>query len=501
MPPTWPSAPHGRHCPPTGSSCWARWIRSTKSARCRCADATGQGAEPCHTGTAGGRRANHPPELPNRHIHPPTRCMSARPTTQLARVPSQSAHDDRAHPCIPARPRCRAPTARQPRRRRSPDLAPPRACGGQPRTSGPSGPSGRSGSSGPTRPIPVNPRQHPTACATTKRRARSHRIPPRPAHAPHARGRAQPLARAAGAVCQRGHAALGQRGIHPHHAQPAAHHGAAARGGSLAALLRAPLAGGRCAADRHRSGLGQRRLVAERRRRATGGLAARGCQEGARQPQGVQRVVVERPPFNIRDYLWSGTMGLMSALGQLTVVVFLTYFALASGNLFRNKLLRIAGTSLERRKVTIHVLEDITNQIQRYLMVQVFPSVLVGVATGLAYWALGLENAAVWGVAAGVLNLAPYIGSALVTGASALVAFLQFGTLDMALAIGGASLGIHPLVGNLLTPWLTSRTSSMSPVAVFVSVLAWGWLWGLWGLLLGIPVMMAVKAVGELLGD
>ena len=63
---------------------------------------------------------------------------------------------------------------------------------------------------------------------------------------------------------------------------------------------------------------------------------------------------------------------------------------LASGNLFRNKLLRIAGTSLERRKITIHVLEDITNQIQRYLLVQVFTSVLVGVATGLAYWALGL---------------------------------------------------------------------------------------------------------------
>ena len=227
--------------------------------------------------------------------------------------------------------------------------------------------------------------------------------------------------------------------------------------------------------------------------------------------RGVQRVVVERPPFNIRDYLWSGTMGLMSALGQLTVVIFLTYFALASGNLFRAKLLRIAGTSLERRKVTMHVLEDITDQIQRYLLVQVFTSLLVGVATGLAYWALGLQNAAVWGVAAGVLNLAPYIGSALVTGASALVAFLQFGTLDMALAIGGASLVIHTLVGNLLTPWLTSRTSSMSPVAVFVSVLAWGWLWGLWGLLLGIPVMMAVKAVcdrvedlkavGELLGD
>ena len=227
--------------------------------------------------------------------------------------------------------------------------------------------------------------------------------------------------------------------------------------------------------------------------------------------RGVQRVIVERQPFNIRDYLWSGTVGLMSALGQLMVVVFLTFFALASGNLLRDKLLRIAGTSLERRKVTTHVLDDITRQIQHYLLLQVFTSVLVGLATGLAYWALGLQNAAVWGVAAGVLNLAPYIGSALVTGASALVAFLQFGTLDMALAVGGASLVIHTIVGNLLTPWLTSRASSMSPVAVFVSVLAWGWLWGLWGLLLGIPVMMAVKAVcdrvedlkpvGELLGQ
>ena len=227
--------------------------------------------------------------------------------------------------------------------------------------------------------------------------------------------------------------------------------------------------------------------------------------------RGVQRVQIERAPFNVRDYLWSGTMGLVSALGQLMVIVFLTFFGLASGGLFRSKLARIASPSLERKKVTVQVLSEITAQIQRYLLVQVLTSALVGLATGLAFAALGLENAAVWGVVAGVLNLVPYIGSVIVSGASALMAFLQFGTLDMALAIGGTSLFIHTLVGNLLTPWLTSRTSSMSPVAVFVSVLAWGWLWGLWGLLLGIPIMMAIKAicdrvedlqaVGELLGN
>ena len=217
--------------------------------------------------------------------------------------------------------------------------------------------------------------------------------------------------------------------------------------------------------------------------------------------RGVQRVVVERAPFNIRDYVWTGTMGLVSAAGQLTVVVFLTFFSLASGNLFRRKLVRIAGASLERRKITMEVLDDISGQIQRYLLVQVATSVLVGIGTGVAYALLGLENAIVWGVVAGVLNLAPYVGSIIVTGASALVAFLQFGTVDMALAVGGASLLIHTLVGNLLTPWLTSRTSRMSPVAVFVSVLAWGWLWGLWGVLLGIPVMMVVKAVCDRVED
>ena len=227
--------------------------------------------------------------------------------------------------------------------------------------------------------------------------------------------------------------------------------------------------------------------------------------------RGVQRVQIERSPVNIRDYLWSGTMGLMSVLGQLTIVFFLSFFALAAGNTFRLKLMRIAGRSLARRKVTLQVIDEINGQVQRYLLVQLVTSAAVGVATGLAYAILGLENAAVWGVIAAVLNLAPYIGSVVVTGASALVAFLQFGSTDMALVVGGVSLVIHTLVGNLLTPWLTSRTSSLSPVAVFVSVLIWGWLWGLWGLLLGIPIMMAVRAVcdrvedlhavGELLGN
>ncbi|MEP6722379.1 MAG: AI-2E family transporter [Variovorax sp.] len=227
--------------------------------------------------------------------------------------------------------------------------------------------------------------------------------------------------------------------------------------------------------------------------------------------KGVARVIVERPSFNVRDYLWSGTLGLLAAAGQLALVAFLTFFALASGDTFRRKLVKITGPSFEKKKITVHVLDDITGHIERYLLVQIFTSAIVGVATWLAFWALGLESAAVWGIIAAVTNLIPYLGSIVVMGASALVAFLQFNAIDMALLIGGVSLLIHTLVGNLLTPWLTSRSSSMNPVAVFVGVIFWGWLWGVWGLLLGIPIMMVVKAVcdqvedlqplGELLGD
>ena len=217
--------------------------------------------------------------------------------------------------------------------------------------------------------------------------------------------------------------------------------------------------------------------------------------------RGVVRVSVEPARFNIKDYLWSGTIGLITLLGQMAAVLFLTYFLMVSGNTFRRKLMKLAGPSLSSKKITLQALDEITGQIQRYLQVQLATSALVGVLTWLSLWALGLENAAVWGIVAGVLNLVPYVGS-LVTGlASGGVAFLQFGSINMALLVGGASLVIHTIVGNLITPWLTSRSSRMNPVAVFVGLLAWGWLWGISGFLLGLPILMIVKAVCDRVDD
>jgi predicted PurR-regulated permease PerM len=228
-------------------------------------------------------------------------------------------------------------------------------------------------------------------------------------------------------------------------------------------------------------------------------------------PAGVMRVQVEPQPFAISDYIVWGSLNIATAVGQLVLILFLVYFLLASGDLYRRKLVKIVGPSLEKKKVTVQILEEIDHQIEWFLIVQVFTSTVVAVATWLAFRYIGLEQAAVWGVLAGVFNSIPYFGPVLVTGGTAVVGFLQFGSLKMAAIVAGTSLVITSLEGFLLTPWLTSRAARMNAVAVFVGLLFWGWVWNVWGMLLAVPMMMALKAicdhvedfksVGEMLGE
>ena len=226
---------------------------------------------------------------------------------------------------------------------------------------------------------------------------------------------------------------------------------------------------------------------------------------------GVPRVRVEQPPFNISDYLMSGSLGVATVLGQLVIILFLVYFLLASGDLYRRKLVKIAGPSLTKKKITLQILAEIDRQIERFLLVQVFTSTVVAIASWLAFRYLGLQQAAFWGLTAGVFNSIPYVGPVIVTGGILAVSFLQFDSIRMALIIGAVALAITSVEGFLLTPWLTSRAARMNAVAVFVNILFWGWVWNVWGMLLAVPMLMVIKAVcdhvedfqpvGELIGD
>ena len=230
--------------------------------------------------------------------------------------------------------------------------------------------------------------------------------------------------------------------------------------------------------------------------------AARGrSRQSATTPRGVTRVQIETPKFNIQDYLWPSTWGAITAGGQAIMVAFLAYFLMVTGDSFRRKLTKIAGPTFAKKKITVQILDEITVQIQRFFMVQIFTSILVGIVTWLVFIWIGFEHAAIWGIVAALFNMIPYVGAIIFTGAAALVALMQFGTLSMALFVGGICLIINSIEGFLLTPWLTGRASQINAVAVFVSVVFWGWLWGAWGLLVGLPIVLAIKTICDHVDD
>ncbi|HTI42419.1 MAG TPA: AI-2E family transporter [Vicinamibacterales bacterium] len=228
-------------------------------------------------------------------------------------------------------------------------------------------------------------------------------------------------------------------------------------------------------------------------------------------PSGVQRVQIVEPAIDVRSYVSWGSASAVAFAGQAMLVVFFVFFLLASGDLVKRKLVRLAGPSFEKKKITVQILNEIDAQIEKFLLLRVATSVIVGIATWLAFRWIGVHHAGLWGVAAGIFNSIPYFGPVLVAGATAVAGFLQFGTIAMALYVSGVSVVITSLEGWLLTPWLTSRAARTNEVAMFVGLIFWSFVWGIWGTLLAVPMLVVVKAfcdriedlkpLGELLGE
>lgn len=216
------------------------------------------------------------------------------------------------------------------------------------------------------------------------------------------------------------------------------------------------------------------------------------------------------PTAWLSDYALVQTRLLMTIVAQAPIIVLLTYFLLASGTHFRRKLLQLVGGSLTRRKDAVRVLDEIDVQVQRYLLAVLLSNVLLGIGTWLAFEALGMARAGVWGVAAGVLHFVPYLGPAFIALASGTAGFLGSGSLLYAVAVAGVSLLVSGAIGFVFMTWLQSRFARVNATVLFIALLFFGWLWGVWGLLLGAPLVAIVKVVfdrfeplkpvGELLG-
>jgi predicted PurR-regulated permease PerM len=220
----------------------------------------------------------------------------------------------------------------------------------------------------------------------------------------------------------------------------------------------------------------------------------------AQERRAARRAVAATPAsaaFPVMDWIWAGSMGVMGFLSQATMVIFLVFFLLLSGDTFKRKLVKLTGPSLSKKKITVHILDDINISIQKYMLMLLVTNAALALLMWVALRWIGLENAGAWAIVAGLLHLMPYFGPLLIMVATGVVAFLQFESLQMSFLVMGASLAIATLIGTVVTTWMTGRFARMNAAAVFVSLLFWGWLWGVWGLLLGVPIIVIVKVVAE----
>jgi predicted PurR-regulated permease PerM len=202
------------------------------------------------------------------------------------------------------------------------------------------------------------------------------------------------------------------------------------------------------------------------------------------------------PPPDPRE--WGAAQSkFLEVLAELGLAALLALFLLATGDMFRRKVVKLAGPSLASRRITAEILDEIDAQVQRYLLVVLATNSLLAFCVWFLLWSIGMERAALWGTLAGVLHIVPYAGAAAATVLIAIAAFMQFGTLASAFGIGLGVFALSATIGMGLLSWLQGRAGHMNPVAVLVTLLFFGWLWGGWGLLLGAPLIAIFRAVAE----
>ncbi len=214
-----------------------------------------------------------------------------------------------------------------------------------------------------------------------------------------------------------------------------------------------------------------------------------------KQTDATRVTIVE--PTDVQRQMMVGARRVGDWLMQGILLVFLSYFLLASGEMFKQKFVRLSGDRLSQKKVTVQMIDEMTTKIGRYIFYMFWSGALVGVVTWLAFWAMGVRYAGLWGVAAGVLNCIPYFGPTVVMATAAVAAIVQFKSLAMTAAVAGTSVAITSLEGFLLTPIFLGAAARVNSVAVFVAVMFWGWMWGAPGMLLAVPILMMLKTVAD----
>jgi predicted PurR-regulated permease PerM len=227
---------------------------------------------------------------------------------------------------------------------------------------------------------------------------------------------------------------------------------------------------------------------------------------GEEAPRTATQVVVMPRTTTLRELLFNETSRF--AIGAATTLALL-YFMLAMGDKFLRRVVA-ALPDFRTKKQAVEIAHQLQSDMSHYLLTVSAINVVFGAIVAGAMFATGMPNPLLWGVMAGFLNYVPFLGHTVSTIVIAVVALLSFPELGTALIPPGLFIVIAALEGNVITPMILARRLTLNPVAVVAALLIWGWMWGIVGMLLAVPLLVVAKItcdkieplhpVGEFLG-
>jgi len=215
---------------------------------------------------------------------------------------------------------------------------------------------------------------------------------------------------------------------------------------------------------------------------------------------------VEIRPPGITDAVLTGTR---EVIAKSSVMFILLYFLLASGDLFLRKLIKLFPT-LQKKKEIVGIIREVEHHTSRYLYTVTAINVLTGISIGVGMYLIGMPNSFLWGAMAGFLVFLPYIGPLIGISIVTIVAFLTFASLGRILLAPAIYIALEVIQGQIVTPMVLGLRFALNPVAIFIWLIFWGWMWGIVGAILAFPMLTIFKIlcdhiqplgpIGEFLG-
>jgi predicted PurR-regulated permease PerM len=198
---------------------------------------------------------------------------------------------------------------------------------------------------------------------------------------------------------------------------------------------------------------------------------------------------VEIKPTGITDAFLTGTR---EVFVKSSIMFILLYFLLGSGDLFLRKFIKLSP-KLQKKKQIVRITRDLERHISRYLYTVTVINLFMGIFVGIGMYLIGMPNPLLWGVMAGFLVFLPYIGPLIGISIVTIVAFLTFDSIGRVLLAPAIYIALETLQGQIVTPMVLGLRFTLNPVAIFLWLIFWGWMWGITGAVLAFPLLAVFR--------